>query len=87
MRVTGGTTFESGGSLGLAGLTQASFGTTLTSTNPHLVSVVVGLGWHPAEQCSAVEASKSRGPVGDLIGMMDRLRRDHGMRVAHSVLG
>jgi hypothetical protein len=48
------------------GLTQASFGTTLTSTDPHLVSVVVGLGWHPAEQCSAVKWSKSRGPVGDL---------------------
>jgi hypothetical protein len=24
------------------------------STDPHLVSVVVGLGWHPAEQCSVV---------------------------------
>ncbi len=34
--VMGGMTFESGGSLGRAGLTQASFGTTQILT-PHLV--------------------------------------------------
>ncbi len=43
---------------------------------PHLVQLlVVGVGRHPAEQCSAVESSKSQGPVGDLIGMMDRSQR------------
>ncbi len=64
--VTSGTTFESEGGLGHAGLTQASFGTTLTLPHTQYSLLVVGVGWHPAEQCSAVESSKSQGPVGDL---------------------
>ncbi len=64
--------FESEGSLGGMGLTQASFWHH-THPPPHLVQLlVVGLGRHPAEQCSAVESSKSQGPVRDLIWMMDR---------------
>jgi hypothetical protein len=82
-----GQLFKSEGSLGCAGLSQASFWHQ-THPLPHLVlSLVVGVGRHPAEQCSAVASSKSRGPVGDLIGTMDRWQRWHGMREAHFVLG
>ncbi len=67
-----GQLFESEGCLGCMELTQVSFWHH-THLPPHLVQfLVVSVGRHPAEQCSAVKSSKSQGPVGDLIGTMDR---------------
>ncbi len=67
-----GTTFQVRGEPGLHGTNPGKYWHH-THPLPHLVqSLVVGVGRHPAEQCSTVESSKSQGPVRDLIGTMDR---------------
>jgi hypothetical protein len=71
--VTIGTTFRVRGEHGSRGTSPGTFWHhTHSPPTPSTVLLVVGVGRHPGEQCSAVKSSKSRGPVG---GTMDRLRR------------
>jgi hypothetical protein len=71
--VMSGTNFQVRAEPGMRGTNPGKFWHH-THPSPHLVQfLVVGVGRHPAEQCSAVGSSKSQGPVRDLIGTMDRL--------------